>query len=263
MPDVITIFDEVASKMLADLNQARAAVEHAGIKGQAIEETVREFLRLYLPGSLDISTGVLLDSTGATSRQLDVIISDSAKTPIFYRAGDHRVIPVECAYAVIEVKARLDSTNLDDCIKNMKSVRALKKTAFYPQSGDIKYSNTLYGRSWEYWPTNYSVFGFDSVDLGLLGERLLAKQASAKWPAHERIDMVCVLKRGVICNVVEGQGYDALPTPQSQLNVTKTSRALLLFYSLLSRYMNQARMPRFRFTDYLGHIEFGNEGDDT
>jgi len=131
--NIVGIFDQVAQKMRADFEEAREALKHPGLKGTAFEETFRSFLRDYLPQSLDISTGTLVDAHGGVSRQLDVIISDSAKTPIFYRSGDIRVIPVECAYAVIEVKAYLDANELNrkgGVFQNMESVRNLKKTAY-------------------------------------------------------------------------------------------------------------------------------------
>src|SRR2546425_386352 len=103
------IFDNVARRMRADFEEAHVAMNHPGLKGNAVEESFRQFLRDYLPKALDISTGILVDSEGNQSRQLDVIISDAAKTPIFYRSGETRIIPIECAYSVIEVKSFLDT----------------------------------------------------------------------------------------------------------------------------------------------------------
>ena len=34
------------------------------------------------------------------SNQIDIIISDSAKTPIFYESTSLRILPVECVYVV-------------------------------------------------------------------------------------------------------------------------------------------------------------------
>lgn len=91
------IFDEVAEQMRSDLRIARVALQHPGLKGASFETTFRRFLRQYLPKNLDVSTGVLVDARGnPASRQMDVIISDAAKTPIFYLSGDIRVVPIEC-----------------------------------------------------------------------------------------------------------------------------------------------------------------------
>jgi hypothetical protein len=125
------VFNQVAEKMRSDLKQARGALSHAGMKGASAEDTFRAFLRDYLPRSLDVSSGVLVDAEGNVSRQLDVIISDAAKTPVLFRSEENRVLPVECAYAVIEVKSKLDTKELQGAFKNMLSVRNLKKTAYY------------------------------------------------------------------------------------------------------------------------------------
>jgi len=249
------IFDEVAKRMRSDFEEARRALEHPGLKGASLEESFRSFLKDYLPRSLDVSTGILLDSHGGVSRQLDVIISDSLKTPIFYRSGDIRVIPVECAYAVIEVKAYLGANELDRVFQNMESVRSLRKIA-YVKEDVITYSVNLYGKEWEIWPINYYVFAYDSIELMTLAKYINERHQNKKLPEHLRIDTVCVLDKGVICNQTADGKFDALPQPGSQLYVCETARSLLLFYALTSRYFNQARLPNFRFTDYLGRMKF-------
>src|SRR5437763_936837 len=125
------IFDEIAQQMQSDFEKVRKAIDHPGLKGNVVEETFRTFLRNYLPQSLDVSTGILVDAEGRTSKQLDIIISDALKTPIFYKSGDMRVIPFECAYSVIEIKTFLDSKEVERAFENMKSVRALKKKAYF------------------------------------------------------------------------------------------------------------------------------------
>jgi hypothetical protein len=176
------IFDEVAKQMRLDFEKARKATKHPGLKGQAIEETFRTFLRSYLPKFLDISTGILVDSHGESSKQLDVILSDATQTPIFFQSGDMRVIPIECAYAVIEVKAHLGLKELDHTFENMKSVRVLDKVT----QRDL--------------PPCYFVFAATSIELLKLAEYINHKH-QVELPAWERgIDTVCVLDKGVIAN---------------------------------------------------------------
>jgi hypothetical protein len=254
--NISEIFDEVAKQMRSNFEKARKAVEQPGLKGTSFEETFRSFLREYLPLSLDVSTGVLVDSHGSVSRQLDVIISDSAKTPIFYRSGDIRVIPVECAYAVIEIKAYLDANELDRIFQNMGSVRNLRKSAYVKPAGAIIYSDNLYGREWEIWPINYYAFAYDSIKLMTLAKHIHVRHQTKELPEHSRIDTICVLDKGVICNQQADGKFDALPQPGSKPYVCMTTRSLLLFYALTSKYFNQARLPNFRFTDYLGKMTF-------
>lgn len=254
--DIVEVFDQVAEKMRSDLAEVRSAVQHSGLKGSSFEEILRRFLISYLPATLDISTGIIVDSSGKTSRQIDVIVSDAAKTPIFYRSGDTRVVPIEGVYAVIEVKGTLTAQELEKAFENMKSVRALQKTAYIASSGPIINKKLMYGREWDAWPTNYYVFAFDSAPLGKLGSLLASWYTEESLPEWQRIDTICVLNRGVILNQCEDGLFDALPSPGSIVGNYETERALLLFYALISRYMFQAEIPPFRFTDYLGKLEF-------
>jgi hypothetical protein len=253
---IAEIFDEVAQQMRSDLSKARSAVQHPSLKGASFEETFRTFLRQYLPKSLDISSGVLVDANGNDSRQIDVIISDAAKTPIFYKSGDVRVIPIECVYAAIEVKAYLGSNELNSVFQNMRSVRRLEKKAYFKPDGVIKYHDKLYGKEWEIWPVNYFVFAFDSIELADLASSIDQRHKAEHLPEWSRIDTVCVLDKGVICNWLEDGRFNALPHPDSKLYVCNTNRALLLFYTLISIYLNQTRLPNFRFIDYLGQLSF-------
>ena len=256
MVSVVELFDQVAEQMRSDLARARAALEHPGLKGSSFEEVFRNFLREYLPKTVDISSGVVVDSEGRSTRQLDVIISDAAKTPIFYRSADTRVVPIEGVYSVIEVKANLDRQELERTFENMKSVRTLKNTAYVPQTGAVIHTRMLYGQEWDGWPTNYFVFAFDSSPLDALTATLEEKQAQEALPLWKRIDCLCVLNRGVILNQSPEGMFDALPGPGSRLGHYDTDRALLLFYALISKYVFQAEIPPFRFTDYLGQLRF-------
>jgi hypothetical protein len=253
---VADLFARVANQMRLDFEQARSAMSHPLFKGIAFEETYRRFLRSYLPRSLDISTGFLVDSNGNISNQLDVIISDSGKTPILYSNGDTRIIPVECAYAVIEIKARIETSTLREVLENMKSVRNLRKTAYVKVEGPILQYDKLYGKQWEIWPINYYLFAYDSIGMKTLGNNLQLIHQEENLPEERRIDMVCVLDKGVICNKLKNGEYNALPEPESRLLLCETDQSLLLFYTLMSRYINQVRLPAFNFTAYLGEMIF-------
>jgi hypothetical protein len=254
--NVAEIFTQVANQMRSDVERARAAMNHAGLKGGEFEKTFRKFLRQYLPASLDISTGQAVDSKGGVSKQLDVIISDARKTPIFYQTDETRVVPIECVYAVIEVKAKLTLGDVESIFQNMRSIKQLQKTAHQPENSLITLSVNMYGQEWPIWPVNYYVFAFEGADLISIAERLQQLTIDSALAPASRVDMVCILDRGVICNRTTEGGFDALPTPTSSLFVCNTTKSLLLFYSLASRYFNQSWLPSFRFTDYLGEMNF-------
>jgi hypothetical protein len=127
--DLFHQFNKISEQMQSKLQQIRDANRHPQLKGIQFEKVFRKFLEAYLPKTLDVSNGTIIDSNVKQSNQLDVIISDRSKAPILYEEGIH-TIPVECVYSVIEVKAKLDINELTKSFINMKSVRQLEKNIF-------------------------------------------------------------------------------------------------------------------------------------
>ncbi|MDA2933254.1 hypothetical protein MYX82_02810 [Acidobacteria bacterium AH-259-D05] len=252
--DLEAIFKEVSEQMRSDFAKAQKSLTYSGLKGEANEETVRQFLQQYLPRALNVSSGMLVDSEGKQSKQLDVVISDGAKTPIFFQSGHIRVIPAECAYAVIEIKAHLDKLELEKAYRNMKSVKTLSKKAYFKKSRVIHYTHNLYGRKWEHWPTHYFVFAYDSPGLDSVLANLNELQAHDE--VHERIDTICVLDKGVILNQGQDGMFAALPTPGSRGIASHTHKPLLFFYVLMSIVLNQASMDYFNLLPYVQRMKF-------
>lgn len=252
--EIQEIFESVSDEMQSKFLKAKSALDHSGLKGESNEAIVRTFLRQYLPASLEISTGTIVDSDGNSSRQIDIIIHDSSQTPIFYQSRDIKVVPIECVYAVIEVKANLVKAELEKSFHNMRSVKQLKKKAFFPSNSVIVQETTLYGRGWKYWPVQHYVFAFDSPDLNSVLPNLNDIQASC--PVHERIDSICILGKGVILNRSSDGMFWAAPDPTSECVASHTQKPLLFFYTLISMLLNQATMRPFNLHPYLSKISF-------
>lgn len=230
------------------MEKARKAIDvHAGLRGTSFEDIFKKFLREYLPPSLDIFSGIIVDSTGNQSKQLDVIIADAAKTPIFYKSENVRVVPVECVYAVIEVKATLDAEELKKVYANMTSVKCLQKTSFIPTENIV----LLYGTKYDIWPITYYVFAFDSIKLETISEYMKATNKEQKLAIDKRIDSVAVLNKGVICYILDNGTIDTCPHPNSRTAVVTSAKSLLLFYGLLTRILLQAWLPPFQLNRYL------------
>ena len=249
-----SIFNDVSDQMRKDFTKAQKALSHSGLKGSANEESVKQFFKQYLPKAIEISSGMIVDAKGGQSRQLDIILNDAVNTPIFYQAADTRVIPAECTYAVIEVKAFLDKAELEKAYQNMKSVKSLSKTAYIEPIGAIRYTFDLYGKEWNYWPINHFVFSYDSPGLESVLKNLYSFQE--KDEVHNRIDCICVLDKGVILNQGSDGFFSCLPTPDSVLKASLTTKPLLLFYTLLSIVLNQVSMKPFKILPYLEKMKF-------
>ena len=257
--DLEKIFDITSKKMILEWSQIRESLSQSGEKGTSLENGFHSFLKNYIPNSLGICKGEIIDSAGNSSKQLDTIIFDNAKTIKLFASEDIRVVPVECVYAVIEIKSNIDSEKtIDKIFENMLSVKNLEKKAYLqPSNSAIVYTVNAYGQDWGIWPINYFVFSIDSMKLETIVEYINQKNSKLSLPIWKRIDCICSLNQGVILNKLANGTYNALPEPNSELVYTPTEKALLFFYTLISHYLNQAWLPNFTFLPYLGKVKFG------
>jgi hypothetical protein len=209
------LFTQISHQMNAELEAARFAASHPGVKGTAFENIVKHFLTCHIPDRLGICTGQLVDSTGAMSKQLDIIIYDKAHTPVLFQSEGIQVIPNECAYAVIEVKAKLEASIFPAIFANMLSVKDLKKTAYYQAgSGLVKYY-TVHGKRWAYWPTSYFVFAFESANPNSMMIPLIEHHNATSGLPEKKIDLICLLDKGVFVNMyTKDNSITSLPEPR-------------------------------------------------
>lgn len=103
---------------------AASATGHGVLLGDAREVMVREVLMRFLPPSLTIGTGQMVDSNGDRSRQIDIIVYRS-NFPIFRTLGLLDVFMLEGVVATIEVKSTLNKKLLWEALDNCVSVKKL------------------------------------------------------------------------------------------------------------------------------------------
>ena len=115
----------------------RNGADHNGEDGRYVETLIREYLKRYLPKDLEVLTGFILRPAVKTglknkyrqgqedvhSTQLDIVVYDSAKYPIFQRFGESVIVPPEGVVGIISVKKHLHDTNV------AHELCALKKAA--------------------------------------------------------------------------------------------------------------------------------------
>lgn len=190
-----TILEGVAGEMLARFKSS-SNVQHRGAKGSLREEPVR-FLADYAPKSVTVAgNGQFLASTGETSRECDVMILD-ASTPPLWAADSYRIAPIECCYATIEVKSKLDTKELQKSWEAAKLLKSLPRRAYLQDPMPTTYIRTAYGLPVETMPPQVHVFAYDSISLETLCEELAALGESEEDLAL-CIDSVCVLNEGFI-----------------------------------------------------------------
>ena len=110
------------------LELSTQSVTHPGTLGDVNESYFIDVLRKYLPRRYAVDNGIVIDSTGVTSDQIDVIIYDNQYTPTLLDQENHRFVPAEAVYAVFEVKSTINKTYLEYAGSKAKSVRGLNRT---------------------------------------------------------------------------------------------------------------------------------------
>lgn len=111
------------------LEMSSVSITHNGTMGDVNERHFIEIIRKYLPDRYAVDTGIVIDSNGKTSDQIDVVIFDNQYTPTLLDQQNHRFIPAESVYAVFEVKPHIDKVYLEYAGKKAESVRTLHRTS--------------------------------------------------------------------------------------------------------------------------------------
>jgi hypothetical protein len=103
-------------------------IGHGPENGRAREQILRTFLRQLLPRQYGIDTGFVIDSSGAISRQIDIVIHRTGYHPVF-EIGGVKHFMIESVAAVLENKAAVTSRSaLRQSFENLASVKALDQT---------------------------------------------------------------------------------------------------------------------------------------
>lgn len=110
------------------LELSSQSITHPGTLGDVNESYFIDVLRKYLPKRYAVDNGIVIDSTGATSDQIDVIIYDNQYTPTLLDQENHRFVPSEAVYAVFEVKPTINKSYLEYAGSKAESVRSLNRT---------------------------------------------------------------------------------------------------------------------------------------
>ena len=125
--------------LVVQLALSSASISHDGVMGEVNELHFIKFLRTHLPKRYGIDTAIVIDSNGATSDQIDIVIFDRQYTPTFLDQQTHRYIPAEAVYCVLEVKPRINKQYLDYAAKKAESVRVLERTSIPIQHAGGEY----------------------------------------------------------------------------------------------------------------------------
>ncbi|MCA9279429.1 MAG: hypothetical protein H6815_09035 [Phycisphaeraceae bacterium] len=113
------------AEMAHQLKIARAAFTHPGDKGFSVEAAVRKFLATYLPRSMSVGHGEVVDNEGHRSNQTDVVII-SDDHPLIFPLEQPGLFFIEGVRAAGEVKSVLTAENLASAVAASGNFKRLK-----------------------------------------------------------------------------------------------------------------------------------------
>ena len=122
-------FEAQQAVLAVQLKLSSQSITHDGVMGEVNEQHFTQLLRKYLPMRYAIDHGIVIDSNGATSDQIDIVIFDNQYTPTLLDQHAHRFIPAEAVYCVLEAKPTINKIYLEYAGQKAKSVRDLKRTS--------------------------------------------------------------------------------------------------------------------------------------
>lgn len=122
-------FRDVQRVLETQLTLSTGSITHDGIMGAVNEEHWIDVFRAYLPNRYAVNSGIIIDSEGRTSEQIDIVIHDPQYTPTLLTQKDHRYIPAEAVYAVVEAKPEVNKGYLEYAGAKAASVRQLSRTS--------------------------------------------------------------------------------------------------------------------------------------
>lgn len=207
------------------LGAARQTFGHAPTKGDASQHVWLELLNNYLPRRYSASTAHVVDSKGAFSQQIDVLIYDRQYSPFIFHFEGQAIIPAESVYAVFEAKQTVNADLIAYAQEKAASVRVLHRTSIpIPHAGGVyppKEPNYIIG----------GILAFDSDWTPPLGEPLA--NALKRGTVREHLDIGCIATHGIFVSDEAGS-YSIRPQG-------KPATAFLM--ELISRLQSSATVP--------------------
>lgn len=183
---------ELLSGLHDDIQQRLSIVRktfgHAGTKGDASETVWLQLLSEYLPQRYQAAKAHVVDSKGAFSDQIDVVVFDRQYSPFIFKYEDQTIVPAESVYAVFEAKQSIDAKHVAYAQQKVASVRNLHRTSLpIPHAGGTYPPKALI-------PIMGGILTFESDWSPPLGQPLLDSLADIKGAG--RLDLGCVASHG-------------------------------------------------------------------
>ena len=127
------------------LQTTRKSFGHPDAKGDASEAVWLELLKTYLPERYRADKAYVVDSKGAFSDQIDVVVYDRQYSPFIFHYQGETIVPAESVYAIFEAKQTINANYVTYARKKVASVRTLHRTSLpIPHAGGTYPPKPLY-----------------------------------------------------------------------------------------------------------------------
>jgi hypothetical protein len=228
------------SQLLANLHEdiqqrlsiARKSFPHPGTTGDASENVWISLLETYLPKRYQAAKAHVVDSTGAFSDQIDVVVFDRQYSPFIFTYEKQIIIPAESVYAVFEAKQTANAALVGYAQDKVASVRRLHRTSLpIPHAGGVYPAKPLI-------PVFGGLLTFESEWSPPLG--LSFEKALMAGTGDRQLDLGCVASHGHFCREQSGD--------YTFVNENKPATAFL--FKLISKLQFSGTVPMIDIDAY-------------
>lgn len=202
------------------------------------------FIRGFLPTRYSVSSAILIDSKGCYSDQIDIVIYDTHFTPPIFHSEAAMIIPIESAYAIFEVKPKLDRKGIEYAAEKIKSAISLHRT-----TAEIYHADGIYNPK-----KPLAIIG------GILADKSDAKSQTLVRAIEDNpaVDIACSLNSGMYFikhneNFYMSQDQVDASKIKKEYNVVKSSDdegLISLFIILLNELQKRASVSAIDLVAY-------------
>lgn len=116
----------VARQLQVEADTFSRLVAHNAESGRANELALSTLVERLLPSHVRVGTGIVIDSHGIRSKQMDLIVYDRTTQPQILAQSTQLLFPVETVHVVVEVKSSVSERDINDAHEKFESLQSLQ-----------------------------------------------------------------------------------------------------------------------------------------
>ena len=120
---------ETDIKCLMSTSDEIEHIKHKGLRGNFRESSLGRLLQSYIPFGWDLGSGEVVDYSGKTSSEIDLLIYNKASIPPILFRESEGCYPMESCFYVFEIKTTSTAKEIQETLEKFKKLRQLKALA--------------------------------------------------------------------------------------------------------------------------------------